>query len=352
MSQPWGGEPFLLLGAGPRRKLLYRRGRLLDALTGELLRAWEPARERFDAGEYRVECEARGGRRVLIREDEEGVWLEEEGATERLARGWVSLPRFQGVPHAPRLRALHHEMLVNIVAGRPVPNLLVYPRPWYRDAAMVCMCLKATGNLSLVERWILGLTEPFDRNNAGDCEPDNLGQALYLVSLVSDASHPAVPAVLRAAREMTEHAHLVGPTDGAPHPVYQAKWMNYGLRALGLEDRYRIPPVYDSYSALFWMDWREAHVPGPRFDTHTTARYPYLAWAEAHFFGQPPPTHLLRESPPLTWEAEASQARYEGMRVVSPELERARTCLPHTWHAAEAFLYLHGLCNDPPPPAT
>jgi len=28
------------------------------------------------------------------------------------------------------------------------------------------------------------------------------------------------------------------------------------------------------------------------------------------------------------------------MKVVSPEYVKARTCAPHTWHAAEAFLYL------------
>lgn len=30
--------PFYLFGMGVRRKLLYRRGELLDALTGEVLR--------------------------------------------------------------------------------------------------------------------------------------------------------------------------------------------------------------------------------------------------------------------------------------------------------------------------
>ena len=70
------------------------------------------------------------------------------------------------------MRVLRHEILINIVNGKPVPNLFVYPKPWYRDAATMCMCLKKTGNLHLVEDWILGLKEPFDRNNDGDCEPD------------------------------------------------------------------------------------------------------------------------------------------------------------------------------------
>ena len=37
------------------------------------------------------------------------------------------------------LRVLHQELLFNIIGGKPVPNLFVYPKPWYRDGAMVAM---------------------------------------------------------------------------------------------------------------------------------------------------------------------------------------------------------------------
>jgi hypothetical protein len=43
---------------------------------------------------------------------------------------------------------------------------------------MMTMCFKATGNLDLIRDWVLGLTEPYDRNNGGETEADNLGQAL------------------------------------------------------------------------------------------------------------------------------------------------------------------------------
>jgi len=46
--------PFYLLGMGSRRKLLYRGGALLDALTGEVLRTWDVVEARIDAGEYEV----------------------------------------------------------------------------------------------------------------------------------------------------------------------------------------------------------------------------------------------------------------------------------------------------------
>jgi len=40
----------------------------------------------------------------------------------------------------------------------------------------------------------------FDRNNAGETEADNPGQALFLLSLVSDKNHPLVPKILEALK--------------------------------------------------------------------------------------------------------------------------------------------------------
>jgi hypothetical protein len=43
---------------------------------------------------------------------------------------------------------------------------------------------------------------------------------------------------------------------------------------------------------------------------------------------------------PLTWEAKASQADYRGMGLIDQAYVDANFGTPHTWHAAEAFLYL------------
>jgi len=43
----------------------------------------------------------------------------------------------------------------------------------------------------------------------------------------------------------------------------------------------------------------------------------------------------------MTWEADASQADYNGMRIVDPRLAERKLSMPHTWHAAEMFPYLH-----------
>ena len=223
----------------------------------------------------------------------------------------------------------------------PVPNFFVYPKPWYRDGAMMALAFRETGNLGVIRDWILGLREPFDRNNGGVTEPDNLGQALFLVSLVSDKNHPLVAKVLaelpRFEREGPQGRHIIGRTDGAEHPVYQTKWLKFGLRALELPDNYAVPLVPDGYSALFWMDYREAHVAGKDSDNRTA--YPYLGWACDHF-------HRVKKSPisnrdyPLTWEQTASQARYSGLAALDPVYVEKKLSAPHTWHAAEIFLHL------------
>lgn len=332
--------PFYLFGMGPRRKLLYGAGVLSDALTGAVVRRWDAVSEAIRPAEYRLELQMARGETAEITEDEDGVWVREGGRSACLTEGPLSLPRFERHPHAALLRALHHEILINVVNGRPLPNLFVYGKPWHRDAAMMCMCLERTGNLRVVGDWILGLSDPFDRNNAGHREPDNLGQTLYMISLVADACHPLVGSIVREAKGFRSGGHIVGFTDYAEHPVYQTKWLKFGLRSLGLEDPWTIPRVYDPYSALFWMNYRDAHEEGPAFSEEAKDLYPYLGCAEAHFHGwdldapQPPVPY------PITYEAQASQADYAGMARVCTEYVERKVCAPHSWHAAEMFLYL------------
>jgi hypothetical protein len=330
---------FFLFGMGDRRKLVYKDSVLYDALTRETVREWDTASEDIRPSEYTVVLETKRGNKVVIREDEDGVWLNEQGKQASLTRSELKLPQFNGHKHAKLLRVLHHEILINIINGLPVPNFFVYPKPWVRDAAAMCACLGKTGNLRLVRDWILGLREPFDRN-AGNVETDNLGQSLYLVSLVSDASHPLVETVLNAMPEYTKDKHLVGLTDFAEHPVYQTKWLKLGLKRLGLRDDYEIPKVYDSYSALFWMGYKGCHVEGKPLGQREKDLYPYLGWAEAHFHGWPAPKALIGEGYPVTGESHATQADYDGMVKISQQYVDNKICVPHGWHAAEAFLYL------------
>ncbi len=331
---------FQLFGFGPRRrKILYQAGRVTDALTSEELASFRVHEEKLNRADYAVELQTSTGR-VTIAEDEEGVFIERAGEREWLTRSsGVRLPKFEGHSRAALLRILHGELLVNFMPWGPVPNLWTYERAWYRDAAMVLLALELTENLGMAEAWVDGLVHPFDRNNAGNAEPDNLGQVLTMLGLLGANSHPLRDRVLKAAEGITRDGHLVGLSDFAEHPVYQTKWLKYGLAKLGLDDGYSIPAVVDTYSALFWMAYRDEHVLAPRFSPDTAKRYPYLSWAEAHFFLEPPP-HLASPAPAITtWEAHASEARYAGLISADPALIPLKVATPHTWHAAEMFLY-------------
>jgi hypothetical protein len=336
-SRPLPDERFFLFGMGGRPKLVYQAGRLWDARTGDTVRSWEVADELIVPPAYTVRLTLRDGRTVTLAEDEDGVWLTDAGGRTALACGPVKLPTFAGRRYAPVLRVLHQEVLVNVVDGKPVPNLFAYPRPWHRDAALMAMVLDRTGNLAVLKDWVLGLRDPYDRNNKGIAEPDNLGQVLYLVSLVGDRSHPVVRTVLDELPKVTKDRHLTGKSDFAPHPVYQTKWLKFGLARLGLPDDYVVPVVADSYSPLVWWAYREQHV-------KTTARhlsddYPYLTWADDHFYGQTRGKVSDRDYP-LTWEARASEADYTAVGKLSPRYAAQKLAAPHTWHAAEMFLLL------------
>ena len=336
-------QPFFLFGMGLRTKLLYNAGTLFNAESGAVIRKWDVAEDVIVPPDYAVMLRTKTGGTVRLREDENGFWIE-DGNGRKLISGTdapVRLPQFEEFRFPMVMRVLHQELLVNVTSAGPVPNFFVYKRPWYRDGAMMALAFRRTGNLAVIRDWILGLRDPYDRNNAGETEADNLGQALFLVSLVSDARHPLVAKIQaevpRFEVRQDGAKFIRGRSDSAEHPVYQTKWLKFGLRALSLPDDFTIPRTTDGYSALFWMDYRDTYVPGRDADDRTN--YPYLGWACDHFHGQ-------RHSPisnrdyPLTWEAKASQARYEGMALVSDEFVQRQVAAPHSWHAAEILLYL------------
>lgn len=346
---------FFLFGMGDRLKLIYRDGRLINALTGNIEEQWPVKRTVIVPSEYVVDLEladlpAGQPQTVQIREDENGVWILQPGKRPRLipgTRSLLKLPRFADNPNGPILRVLHQEVLINVIHGRPVPNFLVYAKPGYHDAALMAMVMRETGNLRLIRDWIMAIRDPFDRNNKGTPEADNPGQVLFLASLVADKSHPVVQMALDSVKTFQKENYIAGKTDNAEHPVFQTKWLKYGLKALGLPDPYIIPDQYDRYSWLFWQDYKPkpmASTRQPVTDTEANLKVPYMAWAEDHFFGLTGQAELRGPvgslDYPLSWEQQASQAHYPGLIVLDKELARKKLALPHARQAAEMFLLL------------
>lgn len=333
---------FFLFGMGQRAKFIYREGKLLNATTGAIVREWKLASDTIVPSDYEVTLQTAKGTTVWIYEDKEAVWIDDDGELTVLDGTWhaVELPVFAGKQFPRVLRVLHQELLVNVTPAGPVPNFFVYKKPWYRDGAMMALAFRDTSNLGVIRDWIMGLREVYDRNNKGETEADNLGQALFLISLVADKTHPLVEKVLAEIPrfEVSEAVgkFIRGRSDFNEHPAYQTKWLKYGLGSLGLPDPYTVPRVADGYSALFWMDYQDTYVPGK--DSDNRSAYPYLGWACDHFHG-------AKKSPignrdyPLTWEQNASQANYDGLKILDPIYVQQKLCAPHTWHAAEVFLY-------------
>jgi len=338
---------FFLFGMGNRTKLVYKGGKLTHAITGKVIYEWPVKNETIIPNDFRVNIETLNDVAVSIFENEKGVFVIERGK-ETLIDGTstpIKLPSFEKHRYGEVLKVLNHEILINIVDSKPLPNYLVYKKPWRRDGAMMAMCLIKTGNVDQIKDWVLSLTDPYDRNNAGETEADNLGQTLYLLSLFTNKDHPLVKQILNEVKKYevkdSNGFYIRGHSDFHEAPAYQTKWLKFGLAGLHLPDPYSIPQVSDNYSALFWWDYKESYFKGTidAYDEWKNDKYPYIGWAADHFHG-------LKRNPisnrdyPLSWEIEASQADYKGMAIVDELYVQAKNSSPHTWHAAEMFLYL------------
>lgn len=194
---------------------------------------------------------------------------------------------------------------------------------------------------------------------------------MYLLSLTVGAHHPLLPIVLdEVTRWISQDGYLDGITDSAHHPIYQTQWLKLGLRSLALPwtpgllyetlrsqgislsnllcdkiqrlrlESYPVGVLEDTYAALCWWEREGIPIVKPGGYFSNIIDYPYLGWAEAHFHHLRPPKVLSSSTYPLTWETNASQADYSKMTVIFPEFVHQKIAMPHTWHAAEMFLYL------------
>lgn len=178
---------FFLFGMGNREKMIYKDHELKVVESRQVVRSWASGAvyDEIIPDEYAVRIVMQDGEIVRISEDEKGVWIQ-SGKGEPVLVGDTSspirLPEFKGFLYGKILKVLHHEMLINIQNGAIYPNIFVYKQPWYRDGAMVAMCLERTGNLGLIRTWVLSIRKHYDMQNRME-ELDNLGQLLYLLSL-------------------------------------------------------------------------------------------------------------------------------------------------------------------------
>ena len=331
---------FFLFGMANRTKLIYQKGSLINSLTGSVIEVWNIKEETIIPNEYKVNLLTVENKSVTIYENEKGVYINEKGK-DILVKGTdyaIKLPSFSDHRYSEILKVLHQELLINVIDSKPVPNYFVYQKPWVRDASLMAMCFEQTGNLHVIKNWALSLDEVYDNNN-GEAEGDNLGQTLFLLSLFSNKNNPLVQNILDEAKKREvvsdKGKYISGRTDGSERPAYATKWLKFGLKSIGLPDDYIVPDIDDGYNTLVWWEDKDIENEKGSISEH----YPYITWARDHYFGRKNNPVSNRDYP-LTWEINASAADYPKMAAIDEKYVKDNNSSPHTWHAAEIFLYL------------
>ena len=291
--------------------------------------------EDIDFANYTVEGTLQGSSFSLY-ENEEGIFFSQNGEIAALSEGvHINIPTFEGYSNRLNMRRIFNELMVNILPEGPTPNFYEYGNIWYRDAALVAMALEKTGNLAQIEGWLKSIDTMYDNSRDPEIdETDNLGQVLYLQSLLPQGERnqelieDIIAEAARIAAETESKDHMGGITDFDLHPVYQTRWLKFGLERLGLFEesaKYVIPDVYDSYAALCWFDGYGdigSDIGELVWAKENDIYYPYLRVAKHHFYQILDPIEYTTY--PYTYEAEKKL---------------------HSWHAAELLLYLYDCDN-------
>lgn len=332
---------FFQFGMGNRTKLLYRDGALIKTITGDTLRKWNVKTEIIVPANYLVHIVTTDNKKITIKEDSTGVWIYSKWKDEAVpgTQSKINLPDFEDYRYPRIMKVLHHEILINIADSKPLPNLYVYKEPFRREASMMAMCLNYTNNLHLIKEWIISLDSPFDKNKL---DAGNLGQTLYLISLLNSKNNTLINKTLEEARKLeykNEYVkYISGRTDSVNTPVYASKWLKFGLKSLKMKDEYSIPFTEDSYSALIWWDFQSYYKNGTK-DSCNKSNRPYFGWACDHYHGNFN-SPVGKFDYPLTWEKDIATVNYEPMKKIDKAYVEAKIAAPHSWHAAEMFLYL------------
>ena len=340
-------KQFFLFGMGNRDKFVYKEGGELTKFdTGEVVYSFDILRERFFFDRYMIVIWTNDGKIYNLYENSHGVYLEDITEADNVKREvivegeFINLPDFEEYKYPEQLRILHHEILVSFLGDLPVPNIYVYKKPWYRDGAMMALCLEKTKNLQLMRNWALSVTECYDRNNKGNCEPDNLGQLAFILSYFVDKNYPMIHKIIEEAKRIMENGLLTGKTDYSHHEIYSTLWLKLACERLNIDTSFiKIPKEFDSYARMMWMYKDDVEVEHP-YENEYSYKYPYLWWAVCHFNGDKIPKELLEIKYPMSWEIQASEAIYENIASLSTEYAENKCASPHSWHAAEMFLYL------------
>lgn len=327
-------------GMGNRRKLIYAQGKLYDLTSGEELLNEKITKDMVIPNDYKVVLENNDGEKIIIYENEVGIYLEKDNKKTTLyeSEDKINLPAFTNHKYSEILKVLHQEILFNIEESIMKPNILVYNDGWYRDAFIGAMVLEKTNNVFLIKDWVDNINSIYDYQNKMP-ETDNLGELLYLI-YITKSDNKILDEIIEEINKIKKDnniSYLVGYTDGAILSYYPTAIAKFALEKLEIENDLKLPEN-DAYTKLAWF-YNKSIVN----EVTDSIDYPYLGWANYHYNKKDVTLYICNSLYPLSYEKNGTYANYNNMPNLLNGFKKANISPTHIWDAAEKFLLIYEL---------
>ena len=329
-------------GMADRRKLLYKKGQLIDINTKEVIKSIEYEEELIVPNEYAVLLKDKENNIYKIIEDEEGIKFYFNDNVEIISESKkvIKLPEFDGKKYSEILKVLHQEILFNIDGDVPKPNIFGYKTAWYRDTMLATMVLEETNNIYLLEDWVKLIDNIYDNSRDKNInEADNLGELLYIIGAVGVNRDDLVKEILNEINNIKNpDGSISGMVDGSIQKYYPTVLAIYGAKKNNISLDLLPPLNDDGYAKLTW------YYDNPIFSKseQTSEYYPYINWAFYHYsnYGT---LYILDEIYPLSYEGGNTNetGKVESECFISNYYCNKNLYISHMWHASEMFLMLN-----------
>ena len=372
---------FFSFGMGDRRKMIYKKGKLIDLKTKQVIRSFDFTHEMIIPNMYTVLLLDQAGQITRIYEDETGVHIE-KGRMAKIWEDWnnynqweddrlnnretrlveniasetittsknkINLPNFEDSKVGRVLKVLHQEVLVNIDHGKPRTTLMARTNEsgLYREGMVAAMVLEKTNNTWLFEDWMKQISSIYDcRNklekNEAKCteSADNPGQLLYLLGAITNSRQDLTNKIKAEVKQKVVNGEFVGEVDGEKMGYYPTALLINGARKNRIDLGYDFNlGKADKYLGLTWWlnDYKEA-----KHGNIVDPMHPAKEWASVHqepgHYGL---TTILDEAYPLTFDGELTKAEAEEQIIINEHYSHEKgPKLSSIWHASEMFLML------------
>ena len=372
---------FFSFGMGDRKKMIYKKGKLIDLKTKQVIRSFDFTHEMIIPNMYTVLLLDQAGQITRIYEDETGVHIE-KGRMAKIWEDWnnynqweddrlnnretrlveniasetittsknkINLPNFEDSKVGRVLKVLHQEVLINIDHGKPRTTLMARTNEsgLYREGMVAAMVLEKTNNTWLFEDWMKQISSIYDcRNklekNEAKCteSADNPGQLLYLLGAITNSRQDLTNKIKAEVKQKVVNGEFVGEVDGEKMGYYPTALLINGARKNKIDLGYDFNlGKADKYLGLTWWlnDYKEA-----KHGNIVDPMHPAKEWASVHqepgHYGL---TTILDEAYPLTFDGELTKAEAEEQKIINEHYSHEKgPKLSSIWHASEMFLML------------